>query len=155
MNKIAVFLIIIFVFACAPKQTVFNAKPSEMEWLLGVWKEKNKDLYEKWVKVTDTEYRGVGYDMIQGWPNITENLRLFKEGKTWYYEAKVKANNHVPVLFTQIPDPVYTFKFVNEKHDFPQVIFYKKEAFDVMTTCISDLAGTKQECMEFMRYTAQ
>jgi hypothetical protein len=143
---------VVILFSCSKKMVVMNKQAIEIEWLVGVWKNKDKEMYEKWIKVSESEYRGVGYDMTAGYATITESIKLYKEGKDWYYEAKVAANNNVPVKFTLVPDPVYTLKFINEKHDFPQMISYKKDAFDVMSACISDMANTKVECSENTRF---
>ncbi len=155
MSKISLPVALLFFCACTPRNKVYNARPIELDWLVGVWKHKSKDVYEKWIKANENEYLGVEYDLIQGWANITENLKLYKVGRNWHYETRTSANPQASVVFVMTPDPVFTLKFINEKHDFPQIIAYRREAFDVMTACIGDLQGLKQECDEFLRYSAQ
>lgn len=142
--------------SCKPAAILVNPVPIQLEWIVGIWKDKDKEFYEKWVKVSATEYTGIAYDLDQGFANVHEYLRIFKSGSTdWYLEAKVKENNFAPVLFKWNPDPVIELKFVNEKHDFPQVVMYHREAYDVMTGSISNLKGDQVVHTDYMRFATK
>ncbi|HEX5624533.1 MAG TPA: hypothetical protein VFX48_00835 [Saprospiraceae bacterium] len=142
--------------SCGTSAVMVNKKDIDVEWIAGIWKHKDKELYEKWVKLSDTEYKGLAYDLNAGYANITESMRIFRQGKhDWYFEAVVKENNNVPIQYKWIPDPVITLKFVNEKHDFPQIVQYKKEAFDVMSASISNLSGDQKKTFDFTRLLNQ
>jgi hypothetical protein len=158
MKKIiySIFLLAVILMSCGNTMTMVNKKPIEVEWLVGIWKHKDKDAYEKWVRISDKEYKGLAYNMDMGFATITETMRIFSKGKDdWYFEATLKENNNVPVLFKWVPDPIVTLKFVNEKHDFPQMIAYKMEAFDVMSASISDIDGNKRMIFDYSRYVTQ
>lgn len=149
-------LVLLILMSCGNTMTLVNKKPIEVEWIAGVWKQKDKEIYEKWIKISDKEFKGVSYNMDMGYATITENMRIFsKSPDEWYFEAIIKENNNVPVLFKWIPDPVITLKFVNEKHDYPQIVQYKKEAFDVMSASISDMAGKKQMIFDYSRFKTE
>ncbi len=156
-NTISVFCLLgILLLSCGSSTTLVNKKPIEVEWIVGIWKLKDKDNFEKWYKASDTEFKGVAYNMDAGYATITESMRIFMKSKDeWYFEAIVKENKNLPVLFKWVPDPVITLKFVNEKHDFPQRIEYTREAFDVMSASISDMAGTKKMVFDYTRFMTQ
>ncbi|MBK9109092.1 MAG: hypothetical protein IPM92_12190 [Saprospiraceae bacterium] len=141
---------------CKPAITIINPKPIEIEWITGIWKHKDKEFYEKWVKISDSEYTGVAYDLNMGYASVHEYMRIYKQGKEeWYFEAKVKENDFKPVLFKWIPDPVIELKFINELHDYPQIVMYKREAFDVMTGSISNLKGDQVHHSDYMRFAVK
>ena len=142
--------------SCGSTMIMVNKKPIEVEWIVGVWKQKDKEAYEKWVKISDKEYKGLAYNLDSGYATITETMRIFSKVKEdWYFEAILKENKNVPVLFKWMPDPVITLKFVNEKHDFPQIVEYKREAFDVMSASISNMAGDKRMVFDYSRYKTE
>ncbi len=147
---------IFLMMSCGSTMTLVNLKPIEVDWIAGVWKQRDKEVFEKWVRISDTEYKGLSYNMDMGYATITETMRIFTKGNDeWYFEAIVKENINVPVLFKWIPDPVITLKFVNEKHDFPQIVEYKREAFDVMSASISDMKREKRLVFDYSRYQTQ
>ncbi len=149
-------MLLLSVMACKSSYTLVNKKGIQVDWLTGVWKHKDKEMYEKWVKTGEREYKGLVYDLNEGYANISENLRIFsKDGENWTLEAIIKENNNKPILFTWVPDPIVELKFVNEKHDFPQVIQYHRESFDVMNTTISNMNGDRKIVMDYMRFVAQ
>ncbi len=151
-----IFLPVLLFYSCGSAPKMVNKKPIELDWICGKWKQKDADIYEKWVKLSDREYSGLSYDMNAGYATIKEKMRIFTtDGVAWQFEAIIKENNNIPILFKWIPDPVITLKFVNEKHDFPQIIQYKKEAFDVMSAQISNLAGDKKMIFDYSRYAIQ
>jgi hypothetical protein len=156
-NTIFVFCLFgILLLSCGSSATLVNKKPIDVEWIVGIWKLKDKENFEKWYKVSNTEYTGVAYNMDAGYATITESMRIFMKSKDeWYFEAKLKENNNLPVLFKWVPDPMINLLFVNEKHDFPQRIEYKREAFDVMSAAISDMAGTKRKVFDYTRFMTQ
>lgn len=156
MRPVIFLAVIVFWMSCKPSVILVNPTPIQVEWISGVWKHKDKEFYEKWIKLSDSEYTGVAYDLDLGHATIQEYMRIYREGKSeWYFEAKVKENNFQPVLFKWVPDPVIELKFVNEKHDYPQVVMYKREAFDVMTGSISNLKGDQVIHSDYMRYSTK
>ena len=142
--------------SCGGSSVLVNKKPINVDWIVGKWKQKDAEFYEKWIKISDTEYKGVGYDLTTGTANIQETMRIFSSGKNqWFFEATLSENKNVPVLFRWVPDPVITLKFVNEKHDFPQLIQYKLEAFDIMSASISTMSGEKKVVFDYSRFATQ
>lgn len=151
-----IWILCFFCFSCGSSSTLVNKKPINVEWIVGKWKQKDAEIYEKWIKVSDMEFKGVGYDMTSGITNIKETMRIFRTGNgQWFYEATLMENNKVPVLFKWVPDPVITLKFVNDLHDYPQIIAYKLEAFDIMSATISNMSGDKRNVYDYSRYATQ
>lgn len=138
------------------KTTMVNKKAIDVDWIVGIWKHKDKEMYEKWIKLSETDYKGISYNMDAGYATITESMRIFKQGKEdWFFEAMVGENKNAPILFKWMPDPVITLKFVNELHDFPQIVQYRREAFDIMSASISNMAGDKRMVYDYSRYMTQ
>ena len=81
-NLISVFCVVgILLLSCGSSMTLVNKKPIEVEWIVGIWKLKDKDNFEKWIKVSPTEFKGVAYNMDAGYATITENMRIFMKSK--------------------------------------------------------------------------
>lgn len=140
--------------SCKPAHILVNPKPIEVEWIAGTWKHRDKEYYEKWVRIADDHYGGVAYDLLQGYATLHEKMRIFRDGEgSWFFEARVAENEYKPILFRWIPDPEVELKFANASHDFPQQVMYRKEAFDVMTATISKMDGSGAIHSEYMRYT--
>ncbi|MBK8956194.1 MAG: hypothetical protein IPM34_11660 [Saprospiraceae bacterium] len=141
---------------CKPGLTIVNPKPIQIDWIVGIWKHKDKELYEKWIRKSETEYIGIAYDLDMGFATVRENMRIFRQGNdSWFFEAKVKENDFKPVLFKWMPDPVIDLKFVNETHDFPNIVMYKREAFDIMTGSVSNLNGDKIVHSDYTRFAVK
>ncbi|MBK8483460.1 MAG: hypothetical protein IPL31_03640 [Saprospiraceae bacterium] len=159
MKKFHVYLLLILgltLASCGSTATLVNKKAIEVDWIVGKWKQKDGELYEKWIKVSQTEYKGLAYDLSKGYAVITENMRIFSTGKdAWFFEAILVENKNNAVLFKWVPDPIVALKFVNEQHDFPQIVQYKREAFDIMSASISNLAGDKKLVFDYTRYVTQ
>ena len=142
--------------SCGSTMIMVNKKPIEVDWIVGLWKHKDKEVYEKWVKISDTEYKGLMYNLDAGYATITQTMRIFlKAQDEWYFELLLKEINASPVMFKWIPDPVVALKFVNEKNSFPQLVQYNKEAFDVMSLTNSNMAGDQRLIIDYSRYVTQ
>jgi len=71
-------------------------------------------------------------------------MRIYKSDKNWVYEAKLKVDSIMTTTtFVRSPDPIWNMRFINEKHDFPQIIQYKTNADSSMTAQILDMKATK------------
>jgi hypothetical protein len=146
----------IMLMSCGSTMILVNKKPIEVEWIVGLWKHKDKEVYEKWVKLSDTEYKGLLYNLDACYATIMQTMRIFSKGPDdWYYEATLKEINAYPVLFKWIPDPVIALKFTNEKNSFPQIVQYNREAFDVMSLTSSNMAGDSRLVVDYSRYITQ
>lgn len=143
--KNVIYVLMIILFSCSTsKVNVVNKKDLDCSWLLGTWKIVDKEDYEKWSKISPTEFMGVSYDMSLGTATIKENMRIYKSDKNWIYEAKLKVDSVMnSTAFIRNADPIWNFRFVNEKHDFPQIIQYKMNADSSMTAQILDLKASK------------
>ncbi len=153
-NLILLVLSIIFIGACSSsKFKMVNKTEFSPQFLVGTWKMKDKMQYEKWTQIGPTEWMGVAYDMTSGLADITENLKIYKSDKDWILEVKHKENQFTPVYFKQQNDPFWTGYFVNEKHDFPQVISYRRGLEGILYAQIKDLKATNMIDFEFLSET--
>lgn len=138
--------------ACAKKTYVLvNKKNINPKMILGSWKEKDKDAYEKWMQVTENEYKGVSFNYSKGHATITESIRIYKSDKNWFYEATVLDSIPHTTQFKWEPDPIWHLKFTNAKHDFPQIVAYRMNADSTITAKISTMDDSKKIFYEFQR----
>ncbi|HMS29061.1 MAG TPA: DUF6265 family protein [Saprospiraceae bacterium] len=145
---------IIGVMSCAPQTKLVNQKAVQVDWLVGKWKQLDKEVYEKWMKVTDSEFLGVSYSMESGTAEIMETMKIFRLAKEWMLEVKLpKASD--PVLFKMIPDPGWPLKFENEKNDYPQIIAYRHNADSTVSALIQNLDGSKKVDFEFRKVSTK
>ncbi|MBK7465583.1 MAG: hypothetical protein WBB17_02020 [Saprospiraceae bacterium] len=135
--------------SCAPSTKIVNKKDIDPNWIIGKWKRIDKDMYEKWSKISDMEYVGVAYDMSSGLVEIEENLKIYKMENKWIYEVKHKMNEFKAVPFVWTPAPGANLRFVNQANDFPQVVTYIQNPNGNLTAKISSLDDTKKEYFEF------
>lgn len=150
------FIFLIFLFSCGSSHILVNEQPIDVDWIVGVWKHGQKEVFEKWTKVNANEYRGVSYNLEKGYATIEEQMRIVSEKNgEWYFEAILESNNNIPVRFKWVPDPMVQLKFVNEQHDFPNIISYKREAYDIMNARISNMDGSKTMVFDFTRFVDQ
>ncbi|HUN16814.1 MAG TPA: DUF6265 family protein [Saprospiraceae bacterium] len=154
-NVIWLSMLVIFGMSCSPTTKMVNKKDIDPTWIVGKWKRVDKDNFEKWVKLNETEYLGVAYSNTSGNVEIEENLRIFKREKSWIYEVKHKQNEFKPVEFIWTPSPAANLRFVNANNDFPQVVSYIQNPNGNLTAKISSLDDVKKEYFEFNKVFVQ
>lgn len=102
-------------------------KLSDFNFIVETWKIENKETYEAWNWVSDSEYIGESYKIQNGKKTITENLALKVVGNEIIYQATVPNQNEgQTIAFTLNPLVKDKFSFENLKHDFPKKIQYQK-----------------------------
>ena len=131
------------------KPNYINKTEFSADFLIGSWKLKDNNSYEKWAKTGPAEWLGVAYEMNSGQTLITEHMRIYKSDKDWIMEVKVKENGFSPVFFRYQPDPFWLLLFKNEKNDFPQLIGYRNGGNGLLYAQIRDLKGTRMVDFEF------
>jgi hypothetical protein len=133
MKKI-LFILTIFLIVQSCKNAGSSAnkenfeKIHRLEWLVGNWEfEIDEGLFaEKWVKLNDSVFSGIGYMLIGEDTATKEILTIELINDELYYVALVsEQNNHKEVAFKLVSDSDNSFVFENKKHDFPQRIIYK------------------------------
>ncbi len=136
--------------SCSPARLNYvNKTEFSADFLVGTWKLKDSNSYEKWAKTGPAEWLGVAYDMSSGQAMINEYLRIYKSDKDWLLEVKIKENGFNPVLFRYMPDPFWLLLFKNEKNDFPNLIGYRSGGNGILYAQIRDLKGLKMVDFEF------
>ncbi len=86
-------------------------KMENFDWLLGEWKRLNEaegnETFEKWEKIHENEYVGIGFTMRYGDTIQQEKMSLLKTGKKWN-------------LSVRMPDETEATTFVGTNHDADQ-----------------------------------
>lgn len=124
---------------------------TKMEWLEGTWEfEVDNGLFgEKWKRVNDSLFSGVGYMLIGEDTSSTETLSLELRGEKLFYVAIVSdQNDGKPVSFEMVSDEDDTFIFENKEHDYPQKITYHHTAPDELTILVEGIQDGEPSKME-------
>ncbi len=125
-----------------PQQNEIN----NLEWLIGTWETKTSrgNLYESWIKISETEFQAKSYYLNKQDTLLLESVQLVEKEKKLHYIVSVKNNNNeLPIDFVSKPiqDPAVVV-FENLQHDFPKVITYKKVGKDSL---FAEISGSVNE----------
>lgn len=128
---------ILFLFLCFPfdqsaglqkSHSVESVRASEFNWLLGDWKRMNdrpgRSTFEHWTRISNSEYRGLGYTLRNGDTIFKEYIKLHLDKGEWIFE--VSGVNEDPTLFQVTRKTRLSFTCENEKNEFPKYIEYSK-----------------------------
>lgn len=111
----------------------------ELDWILGTWIRQNskpgETHYEKWWKLSDVHYQGLGVVTSGSDTLFTEKLAIIIEENHVYYVADVQENPE-PVYFRFSSMEKNSFVSENPEHDAPRKIAYTLKG-NVMTAHVS------------------
>ena len=133
-------LVCFMLIACSPSKTQY--KIGMMDFVTGQWgnnADTSNMFYESWQKVNDSTYNGTAYTLNSSSDTLfSETVSLTERNGIISYSPSVNDQNEgkaVPFVFSkQDGDSLYWF--VNEKHDFPKAIVYKKTDDDSLLVWI-------------------
>ncbi|MBA4849318.1 DUF6265 family protein [Emticicia sp. BO119] len=112
----------------------------QVQFLEGIWKTENKEIYEVWKKNTNGTMDGYSYKIKSGEKMVSEYLTIKMIDGNLTYQARVPNQNNgqtIPfVLNKTVKDQL---SFENLSHDFPKKIQYK--LIDPQTILVSVLGG--------------
>jgi hypothetical protein len=104
-----------------------NKTLHELEWILGEWKRLNAEPgvthLEKWCKVSDQHFQGIGLTMKDRDTLFVEKLFIRIKGEDIFYIAEVE-ENPAPVYFKFTSWEGNSFVSENPEHDAPKKIEY-------------------------------
>jgi len=107
----------------------FSKKMKNFDWLLGNWErvneEKGKRTFEKWHKISDTEYSGIGFTMQNDDTLKKEKIQLIHAHGKWNLTVKVPEEKEA-IVFKMIHQSESEFTCENTEIDFPNTIKYWK-----------------------------
>lgn len=140
MKKAALIVIAIISISCNQgksenlqptlKSTVLEVKTENYDWLLGNWKrtneKKGKETLEKWNKVNDTTYSGIGFTLQNNDTIFKEKMNLMKVRGKWNLTVTV-SQDAAPIVFKGIEHNENEFICENKENDFPNIIKYWKK----------------------------
>lgn len=123
--------------------STFHQKPDIelVNWILGTWENKTErgSIFETWSKISDNELAAKSYKVNGNDTVVFETVSMIQEQDSLFYIPTVKnQNNGLPVRFSlqTISDGLFVFQ--NSRHDFPQVITYKRINAD---SIVAEVAG--------------
>jgi len=114
--------------SCTSKQNT-PAKTANFDWLLGKWQrineEQGKTTFENWEKISDTDYRGIGFT-LQGNDTLSqEKMKISETGGKWYLGVKTP-DEPAFITFEISAIKEGAFEGKNDTLDFPKRIQYWK-----------------------------
>ncbi|HNR18417.1 MAG TPA: DUF6265 family protein [Bacteroidia bacterium] len=130
----------IFCFvSCTPPKTEY--KLGMMDFIVGSWgnaADTSNMFFEEWHKANDSTFVGHAFTINSANDTLfQEVVSLTERNGVIAYSPSVKDQNEgkaVPFVFTQQKGDEYWF--VNEKHDFPKAIVYRKSSNDSLIASI-------------------
>lgn len=110
----------------------------EFNWLVGTWKLKDKNAFERWNVAKDGKsLEGISFRVMGNDTTATEQLALTFDGTSYHYIPDV-AGQQGPVDFKITYHNGNSFVAENPAHDFPKIIRYtfrrqdRKELIDAV-----------------------
>ena len=140
---------ILLLFSCKTHQTT---KILKVDWLIGTWEIKSSKgaVYETWKKNNNHEFEGKSYIIRNSDTLVLETIQLIKESDGIFYIPTVKNQNKgLPVRFGAKTFTKDSLLFVNNEHDFPQNISYKKITKDSLVAKISGVLKDEKRSQTF------
>ena len=137
MKKVLVFSIAILILSCQQNKkestiketTGYSEKIENFNWLLGNWERVNekegKRTFEKWRKISNTEYAGIGFTMQNEDTLKQEKIQLIHTHGKWNLTVKVPEEKEA-IAFKMIRHSESEFTCKNTEIDFPNTIKYWK-----------------------------
>ena len=138
MKKIFILTIsMMLLFSCNQKEqkgakelnSEQKLESQNFDWLLGKWKrnneEKGKETFEKWDKINDSEYHGIGFTMQNGDTISQEKIKLIKTNDKWNLVVKTPEEKE-STLFSMSEMGNNKFVCTNDSIEFPNRIEYWK-----------------------------
>lgn len=113
---------------------------ADFSYLIGDWKRSNeaaeKETFEQWRKLSDTEYVGLGYTLARGDTVWKETIRLARETDHWDFEVLGQGDS-VTTPFKVTRAGKLGFECYNPVNDFPKTIRYERKG-DSLYAIITD-----------------
>ena len=116
----------------------------DMKELNGAWTSyEGVQFNENWWIVNDSLMKGVGYSMKGSDTAFSEYLSLKRVGDSVYYGALVPDNN-VYIYFNLNEAYRNKWVFINQQHDYPNIITYDLKNDTLLTATTSNIRGNKK-----------
>ncbi len=140
--------------ALAPKVHAASELPDPMTdpsgsfgWLEGCWITRSGATREVWAQAGEAHLFGFNTVLKDGRVSFFEQLRIEKTGTAWSFFAYPRGKG--PTVFPASAMGANTVTFRNDKHDFPQVIRYRRNGAG-LTVEISHASGTDTRRWDFV-----
>ena len=111
-----------------------HVSDDNFDWIVGDWIRTNdqddKMTFEMWNKVSDSEYRGIGYTMQKGDTIWQERMELIEKNGKWSFDVTGKGETEA-TKFRVLDIEVDGFTCENQENGFPKRIKYEREGEDL------------------------
>lgn len=114
-----------------------NLKRMDMNALVGQWYDASTGAHEEWTTVGPDHLKGRGFEVKGGDTVVYEILELKKVNGTITYLADVEAAMGQGIVdFPLVSHTSHGMTFINQKHDYPQVLSYEKVSDDSLKVIV-------------------
>ncbi len=158
MRYALILLMGVFLIACNQTPSENNSSDNnhknqvkergDFDWLLGDWKRLNEDegkeTFENWEKVSNLEYRGIGFTMENGDTIKQEQILLIKTNGRWDLKVKAPEDDEY-IVFRGSNYNSTEFTCVNSELTFPSKIKYWKNGDRINALVSGDWAALNFE----------
>ena len=108
---------------------LFFRMSDDFDWLIGSWKRTNEaeglQTYEHWKKVSDREFRALGYTLKASDTVWQESIKLIKTEEQWNYIVQLQ-DAKPPTVFKVTKIEMTGFTCENSDNEFPKKVRYAK-----------------------------
>ncbi len=128
--KFTLIICIVFAFMrCGQNKNSTVTNSSNFDWLVGKWQRTNeeagKETFENWEKISDSEYRGIGFT-IQNKDTVSlEQMKIAQMEGKWTLLIKTP-DEKAFIAFKMSAIKGDKFEFKNDSLEFPSSIKYWK-----------------------------
>lgn len=133
-------LVVFFLFLAACGEAKPNSAGQEVsfQWLSGCWESQDGAEVEVWMPSQDSALQGFAVTVRDGRVGFFEVLAITRTDGVYRYVAAPNGKNTTEFDLTEYDATSATF--TNAKHDYPQVIAYRRDSDQLLAT-ISELGG--------------
>ena len=102
----------------------------DFDWLLGQWirvgGEEGMDTFERWKKINDEHYQGVGHTEVDGDTVWWEAIDLVQEQGQWRFRVRGEEEEFA-TEFLMTASEASSFSVENPENEFPKRIDYRRK----------------------------
>ncbi len=148
LSGVCVFLLIGGLWSRQFDQSIWR-----LHWLVGSWQRETPrgTIYESWLAQGDLELLGKSFTVRPGGDTVLfETIQLVqRQDSVWYIPTVANQNAGFPVSFVLTSDQDDMWVFENRRHDFPQVISYRRIGHDSLVAEISGIQDGQSRRLTF------
>lgn len=142
--KLIILSVIFFIGIVACHQSDKHQSFNNLKKMEGKWVSiEGVTFNEHWQIISDSLMTGIGFSISENDTVFKELMKIYTLGDSVYFAAKTEENEEY-VAFSLCESRTGNWKFINENHDYPNIIYYKLTDDTLLNAYISNIRGNKK-----------